>query len=409
MAKRIGIGLMGLGTVGYGVYSLLKEPIQSPHFFLLEKILIKDSKKRRPAVGEGLLTTDPNLLIHNPHIDIIVEVMGGVEPSFEYIEKAIRNKKHVVTANKLLLATHGQKLQAMAREEGVSLLFEASICGGIPIINALKRSLTIFPIEEILGIVNGTTNYILTGMEREGLSFQEALKKAIDLGYAEADPTSDISGEDAACKLAILSSLAYQQSIPLASIPCRGIDAIQLADIEMSHNLGYALKLIAYAKKSQEGLSLYVGPYLLHQSHPLATTHGVTNGVCVKNKTIGEISFFGPGAGMHPTAHAILSDIVQLADHPHRHIEKSQKNQREITIIDLEKTPSQYYLRFIEYSSSFLNQVNNFLPIISHLEGPMGLAIITEEIDPRNLQSLLGAHIDKGQTQALYRVKGADA
>lgn len=407
MVKHIGLGLMGLGTVGYGVYSLLKQPVGSTDF-KVEKILIKDSKKRRPPIEEGLLTTDPALLLHHPHIDIIVEVMGGVEPSFDYIQRALRNKKHVVTANKLLLATHGQRLQSIAREEGVSLLFEASVCGGIPVIRTLKDSLNIFPLEEILGIVNGTTNYILTGMSREGLSFEEALKKAMELGYAEANPSSDITGEDAACKLAILSSIAFKESITLPSISYKGISSIQLVDLEMSHDLGYAIKLIAYARKSKEGLTLYVGPYLLHQSHPLAKIEGVTNGLTLKNTIFGDLFFSGPGAGMYPTAHSILSDILQIAKSPDVLREDHKEDREEMKLLQLENTPTPYYLRFLGHSSSFLSHLKEYLPINSYIEKPEGVALIIEEIHLHHLESLLALNGDKRRLETLYPVKGAE-
>lgn len=399
MSKTIGIGLMGLGTVGYGVFSLIKEELSS--LFQVEKILIKEREKRRP-VEERLLTTVPGDLINNPQIQIIIEVIGGIEPAREYITQALKERKHVVTANKLLLANHGEELLYLAQEEAVALLFEASVCGGIPILRTIKDSLSFHSINEISGIMNGTTNYILSAMTREGLPFQDSLKKAMDLGYAEADPTSDISGEDAACKLAILSSLAFGQPISLESVPYEGISRIEPIDLEMAKEMGYRIKLLASAEKREEGLSLHVGSYLLKEDHPLAQTEGVHNHLLIKGEHVGELFFAGPGAGMYPTAHSIISDIMSIYHNTWSLM--SLWNNSDLSLLPIEDEPSSFYLRFEETDSSLLHEIEEHLPIECPCMGPKGIGIITKEVTLSHLTSLLSSKDMKRPT--LYRVKG---
>lgn len=316
--ELVRVGLLGFGTVGTGVHKLIKghqEDLMQQTGCEIEvtKILIKNSDKERDLkIPEGLLTYDPWDIIKDPSIDVIIEVMGNIEPTFEYIMEALKYKKHIVTANKDLIAMHGAELLARANKYHCDLFFEASVAGGIPIIRALVEGFASDRITKLVGIINGTTNYILSKMSEEGLGFEEMLNKAKELGYAEADPTSDIEGYDAARKMAILSNLAFHMDIGLDDVVVNGITRVTDEDIQFGKQLGYEIKLLGIAKVNDNLLEVSVQPTLLDKNHPLAKINGVNNAIYVCGEAVGETMFYGPGAGQLPTATAVVSDLVTV-------------------------------------------------------------------------------------------------
>jgi len=316
--KKVKIALMGLGNVGRGVWMILnsnKEEIMKRSGYEVEvaKILVRDiNKKRGFEVPRNILTTDFNDIIEDDSIKIVVEVMGGIEPAREYMLAAMDRKKHIVTANKMLLAMGGDELFEKADKEGVMFNYEASVAGGIPIINGINESLTANKVERLYGIVNGTTNYILTKMEYDGLDFSEALKGAQDMGYAEADPTSDIEGFDSQYKLAILSSLAFGTKISVEDVYREGITKIEAIDIEYAKEFDRVIKLLAIVKDNDGILDLRVHPTMIPENHPLANVNDSFNAVLIRGNAVGDLMFYGRGAGDLPTGSAIVSDIVSI-------------------------------------------------------------------------------------------------
>ena len=316
--KIINIGLLGLGAVGSGVASILQKNsfdinTRTKSDIRIKKALVRDLSKARAQDGDISLSDNPKDILDDPEIDIVVEVMGGIEPAHTYILTALNNGKHVVTANKDLLAVHGKELLEIAEKNKRDLYFEASVAGGIPIIAALKQSLAANNISSIIGIINGTTNYILSAMTDQGSDYNEVLKEAQELGYAESDPTSDIEGLDAARKLVILSSLAFNTRVTLNDIFTEGISKVSKEDIQYADELGCVIKLLAIAKNQEEGIEARVHPALLSKNHPLATVSGVYNAIYVVGDAVGETMFYGKGAGSLPTGSAVVSDIMQIA------------------------------------------------------------------------------------------------
>jgi homoserine dehydrogenase len=278
------------------------------------RIAVRDASIDRGLdVDRSVWTTDPSEVVNDPSIDIVVEVMGGVEPARTLILEAIANKKHVVTANKELLSTYGSEVMGAAESNGVDLLFEASVGGGIPIIRPIRESLAGDRVTRVMGIVNGTTNFILTRMSEMGVSFEEALAQAIDLGYAEADPTADIDGHDAAAKIAILASLAFDSRVVGSDVPTEGIRNITRADIAAAHQLGYEVKLLAIGELVDGTISARVHPAMIPKTHPLASVRDVFNAVFVQGEQSGDLMFLGRGAGGSPTAAAVVGDVVEIA------------------------------------------------------------------------------------------------
>ncbi|MGL5244616.1 MAG: homoserine dehydrogenase [Sarcina sp.] len=316
--KKIRVALLGLGNVGSGVWRILEannEEIKKRSGYKLEvaKILVKDkSKKRVVKVTESLLTTDFNEILSDDSIKIIVEVMGGIHPAKEYILTSIEKKKHIVTANKMLLATDGDELFKAADEVGVMFQYEASVAGGIPIISGINDSLTANKIQQLYGIVNGTTNYILTKMQFEGVSFEEALDEAKLKGYAEADPTSDVEGYDAQYKLAILSSLAFGTKIDVDSVYRSGLNNITAKEISYAKQFGYVIKLLAIVKDINGELELRVHPTMIPATHPLANVYDSFNAIFIKGNAVGDLMFYGRGAGDLPTGSAVVGDIITI-------------------------------------------------------------------------------------------------
>jgi homoserine dehydrogenase len=319
----IGIGLLGLGTVGAGVAAILASPTGRHPLvgeLALKRVAVRDLNRPRSIELSGeLLTTEPEAVVDDPNVDIVVEVMGGLEPARSLILRAIAAGKPVVTANKAVIARYGEEIAAAAAAKGVYVLIEAAVGGGIPIIEPLKQSLGGNRIQKVSGIINGTTNYILSRMADEGAAYGAVLADAQQLGYAEADPAADVEGGDAADKIAILSALAYGGSVPRAAIPTEGINTLDARDVAYAAQLGYVVKLLAVAQylgTAADGaaqLDVRVHPTLLPKGHPLAGVHGVNNAILVEGDPVGQVMFYGPGAGAGPTASAVVADILNIA------------------------------------------------------------------------------------------------
>jgi homoserine dehydrogenase len=310
--KQVVIGMIGLGTVGSGVFKIFRD--HADLFF--RKIAVRDVSKNRDIteLDPELLSQDPFCVVRDPDIQVVVELMGGCDPALALVTEALSRGKHVVTANKELIAKHGPELFELARKHNVRLLFEGAVAGGIPIIMPLKLSLGANRIQEIAGILNGTTNYILTKMTLEGRSFEQALAEAQASGFAEADPTNDVEGYDVAYKISVLSLIAFKQVVEPAKIHREGITRITALDIENARELGYVIKLIGWAGMGDDGrLDIRVHPMLVPATHPLANIHNEFNAVFVKGDAVGDVMFYGRGAGEMPTASAVSADILAIA------------------------------------------------------------------------------------------------
>jgi homoserine dehydrogenase len=314
----IGVAILGFGTVGSGVYDVINTNSRVLKSKAGEEIKVKKVLELRDFPGnpvEEILTKDFEEILNDPEIGVVVEVMGGVEPAFTFSKRALSMGKSVVTSNKELVAKHGSQLMSLAKEHSVSYLFDASVGGGIPIIRPLCVSLTADKILEISGILNGTTNYILTKMTEEGKNFDEVLKEAQQLGYAEANPAADIEGHDACRKIAILSSLAFGETVNCDDIYTEGIGRITYTDIEYGKKINCLIKLIGSSKKTIGGITAKVSPCFVSKDHPLAAVNGVYNAIFVKGNMSGNTMYYGSGAGKLPTASAVVADIVDAVRH----------------------------------------------------------------------------------------------
>jgi len=319
--QSIGIGLMGLGVVGGGVArvlmdkaEVLAEQVGCPLLLRKVKVLPQDlARPQAQEMGTQLFTTEADEFFATPDIDIVVEAIGGESPALEYLETALSGGKHVVTSNKEVIAKHGVELLALAQQHKVGLRFEASVGGGIPLISPFQYDLVANRISGIYAIINGTTNYILTRMAREDIDFSLALKKAQELGYAEANPRDDVEGIDASYKLAILASLAFHSQVRPENIYCEGISRLSSRDFRYARELGYAIKLLAIAKQSDKSVEVRVHPVFIPEDSLLAKVDGVYNAVLVEGDLVGKVLFFGEGAGALPTSSAVIADIVSVA------------------------------------------------------------------------------------------------
>jgi homoserine dehydrogenase len=303
MTETVNVGILGKGTVGAAFRTLLEERAD----------MVEEVSGRRPRVSGVLSSKEGDFEEILGSSDIVVELIGGIDPALDYVTRALRQGRHVVTANKQLLAQHGEELVAAAREGGAQLRFEAAVAGAIPVIRVVQESLGPIPIEKVFGIVNGTTNYILTEMARSGLSYEEALAQAQERGYAEADPTDDVGGADAAAKMAILARLAFGAPVKLEDVPYEGIEQIKPDDLAYAKELGLSLKLLGVAERVGDGqISVRVYPCFLYPGHPLSPIEGPFNAVMVESPAITEITMSGPGAGGPETAAAVLGDVVSV-------------------------------------------------------------------------------------------------
>lgn len=312
------IAVLGYGTVGSGVVEVLATNGNSINKRAGKDIEIKyvlDLKDFPGDPAEKLIVHDIDIIINDPEVKIVVEVMGGVEPAFTFVKRALESGKSVVTSNKELVAKHGAQLLAMAKERKLNFLFEASVGGGIPIIRPLNQSLTADEITQITGILNGTTNYILTKMSREGLAFDTVLKEAQEKGYAERNPDADIKGYDACRKIAILTSLAFGSQVDYEDIYTEGITSITDKDFKYADKMDCSIKLLASSKKIDDVVYAMVAPFMISESHPLYSVNDVLNGIYINGNVIGDVMFFGAGAGKLPTASAVVTDVIDCAKH----------------------------------------------------------------------------------------------
>ncbi|HEY9678307.1 MAG TPA: homoserine dehydrogenase [Drouetiella sp.] len=307
---RVVVGMIGLGTVGSGVVRLLE---QQRHI-ALKKVAVKDLKKERSIKPACPVVTDVHEVIDDPEIEILIEVMGGEQPALDFIKRAIDKRKHVVTANKEVLAKHGPELFQLAKKKGVAIFFEASVAGGVPLISTISKGLEANQFSCVMGILNGTTNFILSKMEEDKESYADALKKAQALGFAEADPTNDVDGYDVAYKLSILAALSYQRFAKPTEIYREGIRNVSAEDMAQAQEFGYRIKLVGSARRAENGkVDVRVHPMMVPINHALASVSGGNNGIVVQGDAVGEIIMVGPGAGMMPTASAIVGDTINLA------------------------------------------------------------------------------------------------
>lgn len=316
--KKIKVALLGVGTVGTGVYKLIQRRADVMVRTIgaemeVSKILVHNLNKQREGIDASLLTDNWQEIINDPEIQIVVEVMGGIEPARTMILEALHAGKHVVTANKDLLAAYGKELLDAAEEKHCDLLFEAAVAGGIPIIRPLKQCLAGNEIDEVIGIVNGTTNYILTKMFEENMSFEEALAKATELGYAEADPTADVEGLDAGRKVAIMASIAFHSRVVFDDVYTEGITKITAQDVAYAKEFHSVIKLLGVAHNTEDGIEVAVHPMLIDVDHPLASVRDSFNAVFVHGDAVDDAMFYGRGAGEFPTASAVMGDVIDVA------------------------------------------------------------------------------------------------
>lgn len=405
--KEIGVGLLGMGTVGRGVYRILndnkaviEQKAGAP--IVIKKILVRDiSKDRGLAISTGLLTTNISDLLEHPEIDIIVEVLGGINPALEYSLEALARGKSVVTANKDMIALHGKELFAAAEANKRDLFFEASVAGGIPIIRPLKECLAANRITQVIGIINGTTNYMLTRMTGEGLGFEQALREAQAMGYAEADPSADVEGYDAARKLAILASIAFNTRVSLDQVHVEGVTRITAEDIAYAANLNYVIKLLGIARDGADGIEVRVHPALLPKTHPLASVNDVFNAIFVTGDAVGDVMFYGRGAGELPTASAVTADVMNAA----RNLTHGCTGMigctcfAEKPVKSMGLTSTEYYIRLgvadkpgVLASIAYIFGKNDvsLASVIQHTTGKAAeLILITHEVLEKNLQEAL--------------------
>ncbi len=355
MSKTINIALLGLGTVGQGIVNVLKENnheiSQKVGFPInIKTVLVRNIEKAKAFDDNLNLTTDFSDIINDAEINIVVEVMGGENPARQYMLQALQAKKHVITANKDVVALHGREMFEAATAHKVDFMFEASVGGGIPIIRPLKQCLTANKITEVMGIVNGTTNYMLTKMSNEGMDYNQVLKEAQEKGYAESDPTADVGGLDAARKLAILSSIAFNTKVSLNDVYVEGITKITPDDIKYAKELGYVVKLLAIAKDNVDnGIEVRVHPAFISNKHPLSSVNDVFNAIYINGNAVGEAMFYGRGAGSLPTASAVVADVIDVA----RNIVHDMSGRILCTcfedkkIASIDESISSYYIRLL--------------------------------------------------------------
>ncbi|OGU20960.1 MAG: homoserine dehydrogenase [Hydrogenophilales bacterium RIFOXYD1_FULL_62_11] len=355
--KPINVGLLGLGTVGGGTLTVLRRNAEeitrrAGREIRVVRAAVRDLEKAKLLAGDLPLTINPFDVVDDPEIDIVVELIGGLEPARELVMQAIANGKHVVTANKHLVAKYGNEIFAAAQAKGVMVAFEAAVAGGIPIIKALREGLTANRIEWLAGIINGTSNFILTEMRDKGAAFEDVLKQAQALGYAEADPTFDIEGIDAAHKLTILSAIAFGIPMQFDKAYTEGISKLTREDVQYAEELGYRIKLLGIARRAENGIELRVHPTLIPERRLIANVDGAMNAVLVKGDAVGPTLYYGAGAGAEPTASAVVADLVDVtrlhtADPHHRvpHLAFQPDQLSDTPILPMDEVRTAYYLR----------------------------------------------------------------
>lgn len=426
--KEIGVGIIGLGVVGSGVYETLARRSEEISRRTGVKLALRqvadldESRRQQLGVPGGLFTRNADELIHNRDVDIVVELIGGYSPAGEYIVESLSSRKHVVTANKALLAKQGAELVELAASNGVDLCFEGSVAGGIPILKALREGLAANNINYVYGIVNGTCNYILSRMTYDKMTFERALKEAQKKGFAEADPTLDIQGEDSAHKLALLASIAFNMRVDLAEIYVEGITKVTQQDVEYAHELGYVIKLLAIAKRDERGVEVRVHPTLVSETSLLASVRDEFNALLVDGDVVGTTMYYGRGAGKFPTASAVISDLVDIGKNIHfaspaRTSPFSYVNDQPIR--GIENISSLYYIRFMALDTpGVLGQISGILgkhgisiaSVIQkaeHRGKHVPVVMMTHQASERNIASAL-SEIDSlkciGEKSMLMRI-----
>ena len=405
--RNINIALLGAGTVGGGVYRLIKENREefkdrTGAVINVKKVLVRDMSKDRPGFDKAVLTDDFNEIISDKDIEIVVELMGGLHPALEYVTESLKAGKQVVTANKDLIAEHGELIGNLAEQMGSDLLFEAAVAGAIPIIRPLKQSMAGNNISEIMGIVNGTTNYILTKMSETGMSYSDALAKATELGYAEADPTADVEGYAAGRKVAIMATIAFHSRVVFNQVYTEGITKITADDIRYAKEFGYVIKLVGVAKQTENGIEAKVHPMLIPEDHPLAGVRDSYNAVFVHGDAMEDITFMGRGAGMMPTASAVMGDVIDVCrDLVYDSCGRVGCNcYKKMPVKRIEDSESKFFLRIIaEDRPGVLANIasvlgNNYVSIAqvvqkSRKSGTAELVIITDTVLEKNINDAL--------------------
>lgn len=427
--NTISIGLLGLGTVGSGVVKIIENhqdkimhqvgcPVK------VKTILVKNVHKERDVnVSDIQLTTNPEDILNDADIDVVIEVMGGIEETKDILIKALQNKKQVVTANKDLMAVYGAKLLQTAAQNNCDLFYEASVAGGIPILRGLVDGLASDRIIKLMGIVNGTTNFILTKMSQQGRSYEDVLLEAQELGFAESDPTSDVEGLDAARKMTILATLGFSMNISLDDVKVQGISNVTDEDIQYGKQLGYTMKLIGIAQRQDEKVEVSVQPTFLVDTHPLASVHNEYNAVYVYGEAVGETMFYGPGAGSLPTATAVVSDLVNVLKNMRLGVngKGTVTPQFKKKLKEPDQMFSKYFLRlqvvdevgvFAEITSIFSQHGVSFEKILQLPVKEKGLAeivVVTHHASLINYENILLKLRDLGsvkEVKSSYRVEG---
>ena len=400
MENKLKIGLIGLGTVGCGVVKTL---CAFPQIEIVKAAVRKLNKKRDVEVR--CITDDPFEIVNDPEIDVVVEVAGGVNPAFDLLKTAIKNKKHIVTANKELLAKHGAELFDLANEYNVAILYEAAVAGGIPIIMPIKTTLKGNKFKKVAGILNGTTNYILTQMEEKGISYQECLKEAQELGYAEADPTGDVEGFDTMYKIATLANITFNKRIDVTKIHREGITNISAQDIKFADELGYKIKLIALAQDNDGQIDVRVHPMLVSKSRVISGINNALNAVLLEGFPVGQVMFTGPGAGEFPTASSVVGDILAI-DAEFGKCETilpmTRCHHREMAVqTDILDTKNSYYISITAPNAMGVigvigtacgkNKINisSVLQKGTQKDGTAQIIVITEECSERDIQNAI--------------------
>lgn len=423
--KELNVALLGLGTVGSGVVKIIEENRQQikdtlNKDIIIKHILVRNKSKKRPInISQYHLTDDVDEILNDDSIDIVIEVMGGIEPTVDWLRDSLKRGKHVITANKDLLAVHLKLLEDLAEKQGVALKFEASVAGGIPIVNAINNGLNANNISKFMGILNGTSNFILSKMTREQSSFEEALEEAKRLGYAEADPTDDVEGIDAARKVVITSYLSFNQVIKLNDVKVRGISNTTLSDINVADKLGYKIKLIGKGTYYNSKVSASVEPTLIHKSHQLAAVENEYNAIYVIGDAVGDTMFYGKGAGSLATGSAVVSDLLNVAlffeSNLHTlppHFELKTDETRELMDNDESvslKEKLNYYVvihsdKSIEKIEGELKEILPFhksLQIEKRDETSYGVVVIGLDVSPEDELSKAGLNVEK-----IYPVEG---
>jgi homoserine dehydrogenase len=427
--KPVKIGLLGLGTVGTGVVRIVEghqEDLQRQVgcSVQIECILVKHlDKERSVLVDSSKLTEDPWAVINNPEIDVVIEVMGGTGLAKEYILAALERGKHVVTANKDLMAQHGQEILQKASEKGCDVYYEASVAGGVPILRTLVEGFSSDRIYKMMGIVNGTTNYILTKMSQEGASYHAVLKEAQELGYAEADPTSDVEGFDAAYKMTILATLGFHAKIAYEDVQVKGISKVGKEDILYAQKLGYEMKLLGIAENQDGYISISVEPTMVKRDHPLASVNGVFNAIYVYGEAVGETMFYGRGAGEMPTATSVVADIVAVIKNLKLGVNgrRGSNAYKEKKLKTAEQIEAKYFvLLHVEDKAGVLARITQVfgqhdVSLESVIQQPntnnpkAELVIITHHATKANMNKVIDAFNGLGvveEVQSVYRVEG---